>query len=852
MPYQVNGIGTTYLGKQNLETRQGVCEFCGRSGVISSYDTRLWFTFLFVPLIPLSRKRILDDCAVCLQHRQISESDWKQAKTKATNSALAELKEDEDNAEKALGLHGTFVAFGEPERAHEIARFIRDKHADHLEAQLHLFQWYEEIGDTPAADECLRRASEIDPNHPAVVRATAIDLIRLGDLDQAREKLAPLEPPAQNFEPSVFFMLAEAYQKRGQHEKAAELLKMLQTAQPELAKNKAFRKAARASEKQVAGAGEIVPRQPLYKSPAFVWSGIIVAVLAGLLLLNFYRAGHRQAFLVNGLNIPISVKIDEQATPFEVNPHDSTAIALAEGKHRAQVVAPAGFEETVDFEIRDGFAERWFSGTAVTIDPTRSAVVNWECITYAVKERDRAYRNRYYVAEPFLELENIDYPFEEFPEEIDLDSAAETKDKTGLTLWEGSASDLAILVPSALEDASALDFYESHLRSEEDRRMLLSLYFESALKHDALPRCREFLEAHLEERPIDADWHRAYQHVSLVSGNHDELVRQYDSLLETSADDSQLLYLRGRLEPNSVRGIEWFDRAIKVDSKNAYAHSAKASELTALGRFDEALVAVNQALQLDPDLTGSSDLRRSLLLATGEDQVLESELRAAIAEQPIVLKAQILLMKLAADRGDLREAEQIQQKFDAFLQENWSTDPHELARLAQFTLCCLQQDFTAARRCAQGYKDQQRRANSLFETELMAGNLAEAGETLAGRPGWTIGYDELCLSLAYAAKGSEEEARRWRAAASEHLAQATHSDRLVSLALDLSADDVFNADEFLQLSLEPKDKVIVLIALADQAGDRSEEMLALAEQLNLTSILRAKLFTDLLAEARDR
>lgn len=848
MPYRVNGIGTWYVGKQNVETRQGACEFCGRVAAISNYDTRLWFTFLFVPIVPLGRKRILDECAVCRRHRLLSQTDWANVKSTSTSKALEELKGDEGNLEKALQLHRTFVAFGEPQRAREIAEFILKTHGDNVDAQLYLGGWYEQTGNMPAADECFRRALELDPKHPVALRAAAIDSIQRGELEDAHEKLASLRPPSENFEPGVFFSLAEAHRRKGQHERVAELLAMLQQANPALAKDKTFRKAARATEKQVSGAGTIVPHTPIYKTAAFGWTCTVLVILAVLLCLNLYRAGHRRAFLVNGLDVPISIEMDGQAEPIEVAAHGKTPIALAEGRHRARVVAPERFDRPSEFQIGGGLVARWFSGTIFIIDPTRSAAVNWERNTYAVHERDRGYENRFYVAQPFLALENIDFPFEEFPNEVEMDSGSRTKDKIGLSLWEGSAVELAIVLPSALEDASALDFYESHLPFQEDQQTLLTLYFQSAFKHDALSRCRDYLGKRVDQRPVNLDWHRAYQHVDELMGDHDELVRQYDSWLAAEPDNSTLLYLRGRLEPLAPDSIVWFERALKVDPHNAHAESALANEFLTSGRFEEGLNAVNKALEANPDLDSALDVRESLLLATSDLRTLERQARAAINEQPLNFGAQQLLMKIAVMQGNVAQAKRIQEEFAAVVHRDWPTDPHELVLLSEYRLAALQGDGALARSCAQKFSDNDKHWQAAFGAELLAGELEKAGQSLANMPDLGKGYDDLSLSLAYTAQGNEAEARRWRAAAVEHLAMGDYGDRLAAELLAQAEAGDFDAERALQLTLEPEDKMLVLAAVADQSGERRGEVLELAEKLNFEPGIRHALLKKVLPQ----
>jgi hypothetical protein len=69
MPALYNGIGTWYHGKSNVFRDYGQCDSCGREVILSSYDTTLYFVVIFVPLIPLGKKRVIWQCPVCKKHR---------------------------------------------------------------------------------------------------------------------------------------------------------------------------------------------------------------------------------------------------------------------------------------------------------------------------------------------------------------------------------------------------------------------------------------------------------------------------------------------------------------------------------------------------------------------------------------------------------------------------------------------------------------------------------------------------------------------------------------------------------------------------------------------------------------
>jgi hypothetical protein len=80
MPTVINGIGTWYYGQRRIHSRKGACAFCGKLAVLESFDTTLFFVVVYVPLVPLARKRILEQCSVCRRHRVLSLAKWEEAK----------------------------------------------------------------------------------------------------------------------------------------------------------------------------------------------------------------------------------------------------------------------------------------------------------------------------------------------------------------------------------------------------------------------------------------------------------------------------------------------------------------------------------------------------------------------------------------------------------------------------------------------------------------------------------------------------------------------------------------------------------------------------------------------------
>src|SRR5262245_11491243 len=102
MPTVVNGIGTWYYGRDRVHTLRGVCEFCQAVGDLTPYDTTEYFTFVFIPVIPLGKKRILRQCPRCQKHRVVKSKDWEEAKAKDSAAVLERLRADPNDREAVL------------------------------------------------------------------------------------------------------------------------------------------------------------------------------------------------------------------------------------------------------------------------------------------------------------------------------------------------------------------------------------------------------------------------------------------------------------------------------------------------------------------------------------------------------------------------------------------------------------------------------------------------------------------------------------------------------------------------------------------------------------------------------
>lgn len=264
MPATVNGIGTQYYGKKNPRSYQGVCESCGRVATLTDYETGYYIVVLFIPLIPLGRKQILADCGSCRRHRVMKLADWNRMREEAIDSGMDALAADPTDLSVALELLGTMTYFNQMGEARELAAATAKSHGDNVDAQLGLGGWYEQQGNSAEAEECFKRAIELDPNYPPCLRVQAIDLMQAGKPSEAAKKLDALRSPSDHFEPTLFVMLARAYHDAGMHEDSLQEFKTLLEIQPEIGNEKQIRKMVKASEKALGNPESILPKKGFF------------------------------------------------------------------------------------------------------------------------------------------------------------------------------------------------------------------------------------------------------------------------------------------------------------------------------------------------------------------------------------------------------------------------------------------------------------------------------------------------------------------------------------------------------------------------------------------------------------
>lgn len=840
MPTTYNGIGTHYYGKKNKSARSGACRACGRAGTLTSYDTRLWFVVVFIPVIPLGRKRIIDQCPSCSRHFAADAAKFEAARQQETAEAVEQYRRD-PAPESALRAHATLLGFHDREAAAFFRAEAVGDFPDSAGLMIGLASHLEQISAHEEAAGLYEGALGLQPDLPDARLGAAKYRIVAGDLDEARPLLAFLEAPGagQRHPLHLLDALAAAFQKAGRHEEALELAKVLLREVPEIGREHRFRKFVGASERAVGLPDSILPESGRTLLSVFdkknaehapwqrklAWTVVVGLVLAGSLAIsNEYIRRHRTLHITNASGQPAQVQVDDQP-PVTVN--GLGKIAVAEGPHRVRITGP--FDESHDIEVASGYFERWSSSPAWVLNPGGEAILADWALQYASDPLPGS--RTLIVGTQFVHRPHVDYLFESPPSSIRVKGHNTVVQKSQLEWVQGMAVDVEALDEIAQGNpAAALAFGEAHLRRNPGKADLLESYLQAATPAD-FPRVEAFLESGLDRRPVPVDWHRAYQQFADVGGHLDRAIARYDEMVKAEPADAALLYLRGRIEPDPKREEEFFRKAIEADPKLPWPWAARASRAMAAGRWDECLEDVDKAAgsagNQGPPL---GELVHVARLAKGDLEPLADEYRRRLQSEPMGGPAILFLGEVLTAQG---KADEIDAEVSAWESRVPMEVRMQLLPAVRAALLFTEGDFAGC--LEESSRPGPGRNLALRASALLALGKAEeaaADESLA--PAWGDPWGALALATSLDLAGHPDEAKPWVEHAAAGLSGMTREERAAAAAL--RGDHPPALDDLGRIIIKPEDKALLLTALARRFPEKAPEYLEAAGRFNVRRI----------------
>jgi tetratricopeptide (TPR) repeat protein len=841
MPTTVNGIGTHYYGKKNRKSRTGVCRSCGARCTLESYDTRLWFVIVFIPVIPLGRRRIMDCCSVCSRHYAASLSRWEMSRQLNVSGAMDRYR-TEPSPETALEVHGNLLGFHAHDEADQFRNLALEQYPESAVLCAGLASQLNEIGRFPEAIPLFEKALVLRADLPEARIGVAFARMNQGKLDEARELLSFLEQPGagQLYSLGPLESLAHAYQRAGRHDVAMALCERILAEFPAAGQVHDFRKFVAVSEKALRRETVLPKRgfslRGLFDSrsgryaPWQRWAAVGAAVAAmaivGMLGMNEYRRRHRTVHVINQCGRPAQMTIDERE-PLQV---DSMAtIELPEGQHRVKIAGAA--DEEFDVEMHTGFFERWTKSPIWVINVGGAAAIVDETVYYAANPVPSD--ARVVVGETFHYSPHVDYPFQTMPPSIRVDSKSARVVKTHLELLHEPAQLLFQYAMATGEPSAAFRFAETHLRRDPEDRLLLAAYSAAAKTKGQSDRAEQFLKGGLWRQPISVPWHRAYLDLKRTESRAADLAAQYDALLKAQPTDARLLYLRGRATAETGRADEFFRRSNQSDATLPWPWMALAYHAASRGDWPLARSQADKAIALNLDEPGLHAVRHSAHIATGNSAAVESEYRQlAQSGQPGEnARGVIYLCDVLVGRGKVEEARKALADWEARLPPAARSGRRD--NQCRQALSYMTGDFAALVQNAAGPgvpDDPEIRLHALAAMGRPQDAVKDAGLAKALQEPWHA----LALSLAFSLSGSEAEAAKWRQQASAALeGQDADSKRAAALLRSATPPTRTQLDEFV---MYPSTKAILLAVFASRFPQQKAELAAMARSLNVSRL----------------
>lgn len=832
MPYTLNGFGTWYWGKTNIHRRNAACEFCNNYGELASYDTTLYVVALFIPLVPLKKVHVLDECPACRKHRAVKLREWEALRDKTLSETLAAYSADIRNESKAIAAVQAAIQFRMQDPLLRLAPALRKNLPNSPEVHNLLGAAYAFFGQPEQAQDCYRHSLALKPNRD-IADALAVLLLRSARPEEAHPYLQYVADEKLRDKVGLAYLLVEGYQSAGKHDQALAVLETLLNTFPDLKADAEFARYHRLSEKHRlsgkplpspnlrAPAGDAVKAPSTSRLPKLVGPAILLLALTIYLGAAYSQGTSREVFLVNGLPRAYDVELNGQR--ISLPPMTNRLIHLPEGTVALRSADPALALPPQTCQIQTSFFARPFLNRTFVINPDRVALLMTEQTTYSANPDPNA-------EEPFdlhtgqllYSFSDIDYRFTEFPRELKLQNKSQKLKKQRLAQFAHISAPAAVLaVASKRGPQAGADYLRNCLQFQPNHEELIAMV-PILMGHEA---ALEFIRPRLAARPLLIDWHRLYQEVMEHARPEHDLYAEYKAYLQKEPGNSALAYLAGRAAPDRAESRRLFLQAAQANPPLPYAYHALAFDKLASADFAGALDMSRKALQLAPQNRSFSAWESRALMALGRYDEVLAAVRKQRTEKPEAFRPVIDEVHLLACKGQLAAASSAAESYLTRMANNTRPDTLEAWRnYLQAQIAYVQGDAAGYARLLASAPD----ATDRFAAALSANRLFDAEKAL--QDGQLAADHHLLLYLAAHDAGKTELANRALQSAVETLAKGNREHRL--FAQWLSGKKTPDAPEACALILEPGQKCIALAALAKRFPADRPRYAAAAKALN--------------------
>ena len=841
MPHVINGIGTWYYGSGRVHRLKASCEFCHRIGELRSYDTTLYFVFVMVPVIPLKKMRILDECPHCKRHRAANLKVWEKAKNEAVLAALAPLAETPNDREALSDALGVVAHYQDESLFNRIADFAKSETGDaKLQHQLGVCCGY--FSRREEAETAFANALRVEDS-PEIRKSAALNALRMGRPDRAEALVDFVLRDKVEDDAGFLSLVAESYMSHGQHEEALALMDRRDSEFPDAAAIPDLVKLRKQATKHL-GTGKRLNTVNLTDSrqsgssagnplgariAKFVFPIILIALFAAYLGSAFWKGSNQRVYLVNGTDKAYRVTVNgaEHAIPA----NRATPIRIAEGEITVEAIDAGLVKDPVTATVRTSFWGRPFSAPVFAFNPDRSAVLVEEQTTYSATPGTNPPMT-FSLGEGFYQFAEPDYAFEPFPQSMKLKSGQSiTKSRVGLETGLVPFQKVAIAYQTNRNGAPPDELIKRLCLANPNESLFVNQIATLLKPDDALA----FLNAGLNRRPLLVDWHRLYQTLMETHRPDADLVPEYRKLAD-GEKSGDARYLLARISPEGAESDRLLEEAATAKPDCHFAWYSMAYRTLARGDFPSAKSWIQRVVEAQPADLGFRQFQLDVLWANREYDAH----RTAASQMTAGIPGLSLLEQFrgAAAQGDPDVQQQIRMALAR--QNGGRSNPLVSEKVLDGIQAMIKGDTAAYLKKTEGgdviLDDETIAQAPRFERAILKSNPDEAKaaiDTIVDKP--QLGNDETAirrgiLSLFYRKEGNAAKAdEQVQLLAKALLAQSRTEKRLGTM---LNGSKPFDADFVLASIVHPRIKRVVLLVFADKYPEHAATFRALSAKLD--------------------
>lgn len=619
MPFTVNGCGTTYVGsRRNRTTRTGRCDLCGKEAYLRSYDTWHCICVVFVPVIPLQRFRIVDECSACRRHRRVPLAALERAlaaeiEPLRARSLAGDLEAGRDIARAC-------IRYDRYSRARDRLREVLDRHPNDPEANWLLGVAFTAMEEPAPATPFLEAAVRESRGEEKYLESLAYNLAGRREFAKAEALFRKLVARSPGHPPWLY-QLAVALKAQGRAAEAADAFAALEAAEPATRQDPGVGKVS--AEVKLAAGRDLTPAERVAVEAGRQGRRrrLIAAAAAGVLLaagaIAVWISDRTVRVVVdNHADRPLAVRVDGAAW-IEVPPRRYANARLPRGTHRLQASA-GDLAEQFEIEADPPLLGNVFGSATFVCDPFRRGVyVDHEVVYGSTAPRPDVL----HAWERWFLVPAVDDLFTE-PPTFQLVEEGKSKRRAYVERAAGlPPASLAAFLLSRGRPDDAIECLETEAERGKGDPDLLAALAAVGTSADRQEAVAAWLAARRSADPSALHYHRMYQEVRKDQGQEDAVRREYDDLLAKSPGSAMAHYLRGRIEGRADGANRLYRAAIRLDPGFAWPHVALGLSLSGEGRLAEAIPEFREYRRLAGD---TAEAREILWRALAEAQAWEA------------------------------------------------------------------------------------------------------------------------------------------------------------------------------------------------------------------------------------